>query len=84
MVYPKRTGGGGCQKCGGTIDTAQAYENETGVGGVLTCGIPREEMFVTSKIAAEAKTYEAAAESIDESIRKMRLDYLDMMIIHRP
>lgn len=51
------------------IDTAQACGNEAGVGeGIRTCGIPREEMFVTSKIAAEAKTYEAAAESIDETV----------------
>lgn len=67
------------------IDTAQAYENEPGVGeGVRTCGLPREQIFVTSKVAAEAKTYEAAMESIDETLRKMGLDYLDMMIIHAP
>lgn len=43
------------------IDTAQAYGNERGVGaGIKACGIPREELFVTSKIAAEAKTYDAA------------------------
>ncbi len=43
------------------IDTAQAYENEPGVGeGVRTCGLSREQIFVTSKVAAEAKTYEAA------------------------
>lgn len=67
------------------IDTAQAYENETGVGeGVRNCGIAREEIFVTSKVAAEAKTYETAAKSIDETIAKMGLDYIDMMIIHSP
>ncbi len=67
------------------IDTAQAYENEPGVGeGVRTCGLSREQIFVTSKVAAEAKTYEAAMESIDETLRKMGLDYLDMMIIHAP
>lgn len=67
------------------IDTAQAYGNERGVGeGVRTCGLSREELFVTSKVAAEAKTYEAAARSIDESLNKMGLDYLDMMIIHSP
>ncbi len=43
------------------IDTAQAYGNECGVGeGVRTCGVPREEIFVTSKVAAEHKTYEQA------------------------
>ena len=67
------------------IDTAQAYGNERGVGeGVHTCGLPRKDLFVTSKVAAEAKTYEAAARSIDETLDKMGLDYLDMMIIHSP
>lgn len=67
------------------IDTAQAYGNERGVGdGVRTCGVPREELFVVSKVAAEHKTYESAAASIDETLAKMGLDYLDMMIIHSP
>lgn len=67
------------------IDTAQAYGNERGVGaGVKACGIPREELFVTSKVAAEAKTYDAAAESIDETLNKMGLDYIDLMLIHSP
>ena len=67
------------------IDTAQAYGNERGVGeGVRTCGIKREELFVASKVAAELKTYEAAAKSIDETLAKMGLDYLDQMIIHSP
>ena len=47
------------------IDTAQAYGNERGVGeGVRTCGVPREEIFVTSKVAAEHKTYEQAKAGI--------------------
>ena len=67
------------------IDTAQAYGNERGVGeGVRTCGIPREQIFVTSKVAAEHKDYKSAADGIDETLRKMGLDYLDMMIIHSP
>lgn len=67
------------------IDTAQAYGNERGVGdGVRTCGIPREELFVASKVAAELKTYDGAAKSIDETLTKMGLDYLDQMIIHSP
>ena len=67
------------------IDTAQAYENEAGVGeGVRTCGLPREQIFVTSKVAAEHKDYDSAARSIDETLEKMGLDYLDMMIIHSP
>lgn len=53
------------------IDTAQAYGNEAGVGdGVRTCGISRDELFVTSKVAAENKSYDSAAQSIDETLRK--------------
>ena len=67
------------------FDTAQAYGNERGVGeGVRTCGTPREELFVVSKVAAEHKTYEEARTGIDETLKKMGLDYLDMMIIHSP
>lgn len=67
------------------IDTAQAYGNERGVGeGVRTCGVPREEIFITSKVAAEHKTYESAAKSIDESLAKLGMDYIDLMIIHCP
>ena len=67
------------------IDTAQAYENERGVGeGVRTCGVPREELFVTTKLAAEAKTYGEAAEAIDGSLTALGLDYIDLMLIHSP
>ncbi|MCT7397984.1 MULTISPECIES: aldo/keto reductase [Eubacterium] len=67
------------------FDTAQAYGNERGVGeGIRTCGVPREELFVVSKVAAEHKTYEEAKAGIDETLKKMGLDYLDMMIIHSP
>ena len=67
------------------IDTAQAYGNERGVGeGVRTCGVPREEIFVTGKVAAEHKTYESVAKSIDESLAKLGMDYMDLMIIHCP
>lgn len=67
------------------IDTAQAYDNEKGVGmGIKACGIPREELFVTSKVAAEAKSYDTAAKSIDETLDKMGLQYIDLMLIHSP
>ncbi len=67
------------------IDTAQAYGNERGVGaGVRTSGIAREQIFVTSKVEAEHKSYAAAATSIDESLRKLGLDYIDLMLIHSP
>jgi len=67
------------------IDTAQAYENEDGVGtGLKTCGVPREQIFVTTKVRAEHKTRESAAASIDESLRKLGTDYVDLLIIHSP
>lgn len=67
------------------IDTAQAYGNERGVGeGVRTSGVPREELFVVSKVAAEHKTYEEAMAGINHTLEVMGLDYLDMMIIHSP
>lgn len=67
------------------IDTAQAYVNEQGVGkGIRSCDVPREQIFVTSKVAAEYKTYEETAASIDRSLADMGLDYIDMMIIHSP
>lgn len=67
------------------IDTAQAYGNEAGVGrGIRECGLPRSELFVTDKVAAEAKSYEAAAESIDASLEKLGLPYIDLMLIHCP
>jgi diketogulonate reductase-like aldo/keto reductase len=67
------------------IDTAQAYGNESGVGeGIRTCGISREEMFVTTKLAAEVKSYTEAVASIDTSLKTLGLDYIDMMIIHSP
>lgn len=67
------------------IDTAQAYENEGGVGeGIRTCGLVREEMFVTTKLAAEIKSYEEAVKAIDGSLEKMGLDYIDLMLIHSP
>ncbi|OJG22377.1 hypothetical protein RR47_GL000987 [Enterococcus columbae DSM 7374 = ATCC 51263] len=67
------------------IDTAQAYGNERGVGeGIRQSGVSRQEIFVTSKVAAEHKSYESAAQSIDQTLSLMGLDYLDMMIIHSP
>ena len=67
------------------IDTAQAYENERGVGeGIRSCGVPRAELFVTTKLAAEIKTYKEAVEAIDGSLKKLGLDYIDLMLIHSP
>jgi diketogulonate reductase-like aldo/keto reductase len=67
------------------IDTAQAYANERGVGeGIRASGINREEIFVTTKVAAEHKDYKSAAEGIDGSLKALGLDYIDLMIIHSP
>jgi diketogulonate reductase-like aldo/keto reductase len=67
------------------IDTAQAYGNERGVGeGVRQSTVAREEIFVTTKLAAEIKDYDEAVKAIDESLEKMALDYIYLMIIHSP
>ena len=67
------------------IDTAQAYQNERGVGeGIRTCGVKREELFVTTKLAAEVKSYERAVASIDNSLKTLGIDCIDLMIIHSP
>jgi diketogulonate reductase-like aldo/keto reductase len=67
------------------IDTTQAYRNESGVGeGIRACGVNRKDMFVTTKLAAEVKSYKKAVTSIDKSIKTMKLDHIDMMIIHSP
>jgi diketogulonate reductase-like aldo/keto reductase len=67
------------------IDTAQAYGNENGVGeGIRNCGVSREDIFVTTKLAAEIKSYSEAVTSIDQSLKKLGLEYIDLMIIHSP
>ena len=67
------------------IDTAQAYQNERGVGeGLRQSGIAREDIFLTTKLAAESKSYEDAKNRIDKSLQKLGLDYIDLMIIHSP
>ena len=67
------------------IDTAQAYQNESGVGeGIRSCGLDREEIFLTTKLAAEMKTYREAQASIDGSLKTLGLDFIDLMIIHSP
>lgn len=67
------------------IDTAQAYGNEEAVGkAVKKCGVPREELFITTKVWIANAGYEKAKASIEESLRKMQLDYLDLVLIHQP
>jgi len=68
-----------------SIDTAQAYYNEEGVGNALAkCGIPREEIFITTKVWISNAGYEKAKESIRESLRKLQTDYVDLLLIHQP
>lgn len=67
------------------IDTAQAYYNEEGVGAaIVKCGVPRSELFVTTKVWISNAGEERAARSIDESLRKLRTDYIDLLLIHQP
>ncbi len=67
------------------IDTAQAYGNEAGVGeGIRTCGVARDDMFVTTKLAADIKSYDEAIAAIDTSVATLGLDHIDLMIIHSP
>jgi len=67
------------------IDTAQAYANERGVGeGVRNSGLPRDQIFVTSKLVAESKSYADAKQRIDGSLLALGLDYIDLMLIHSP
>lgn len=67
------------------IDTAQAYGNEKEIGeGIRKCGIDREKLFITTKLAAEAKDYLTAATAIEGSLQALGLDYIDMMLIHSP
>ena len=67
------------------IDTAQAYFNEEGVGAaVAKCRVPRNELFIVTKVWISNAGEEKAALSIDESLRKLRTDYVDLLLIHQP
>lgn len=67
------------------VDTAQAYGNERGVGeGVRTSGVARDELFVSTKLAAEIKDYDGAVAAIDGSLATLGLDHIDLMLIHAP
>lgn len=68
-----------------SIDTAQAYGNEEGVGNALVkCGLPREEFFITTKVWISNAGYEKAKVSIEESLKKLQTDYIDLLLIHQP
>ena len=67
------------------IDTAQAYQNEEGVGNaIVKCGVSREELFIVTKVWISNGGYEKAKISIDESLRKLQTDYIDLLLIHQP
>lgn len=68
-----------------SIDTAQAYGNEEGVGNaIVKCGLPREELFITTKVWMSNTGYEKAKASIEESLKKLKTDYIDLLLIHQP
>ena len=68
-----------------SIDTAQSYFNEEEVGSAMKkSGIPREEIFLTSKVWVEHYGYEETKKSVEESLRKLQTDYLDLMLLHQP
>lgn len=67
------------------IDTAQIYGNEEGVGrAVEECGVPRGELFITSKVWVKQYGYDQTLKSIDLSLKKLKTDYIDLMLLHRP
>lgn len=68
-----------------SIDTAQAYHNEEGVGNAISqCGVPRNELFITTKVWLRNYGEVKAAASIDESLRKLKTDYTDLLLLHQP
>ena len=67
------------------IDTAQSYGNEEAVGeAILKTNVPREELFVTTKVWITNYGYEKAKASVEESLEKMKLDYIDLVLLHQP
>lgn len=67
------------------IDTAQSYFNESEVGdAIVECGVPREELFITTKVWIDHYGYEECKASVEESLRKLKTDYLDLCLLHQP
>ncbi|MFE4143189.1 aldo/keto reductase [Peribacillus sp. YIM B13472] len=67
------------------IDTAAIYENEEGVGqAIRECGVPREELFITSKVWNTEQGYETTLQAFDDSLNRLGLEYLDLYLIHWP
>lgn len=67
------------------IDTAQSYFNEEEVGeAILECGVPREELFITTKVWIEHYGYDECKKSVLESMKKLKVDYIDLVLLHQP
>ena len=67
------------------VDTAAAYMNEQAVGAAIQkCGVPREELFITTKLWVQDASYEGAKQAIETSLRNLGLDYIDLYLIHQP
>lgn len=67
------------------VDTAAAYMNEQAVGAAIQkCGVPREELFITTKLWVQDASYEGAKRAIETSSRNLGLDYIDLYLIHQP
>ena len=67
------------------IDTAAAYMNEEAVGkAIAKCGVPREELFITTKLWVQDASYEGAKKALETSMKKLGLDYIDLYLIHQP
>ena len=68
-----------------SIDTAQSYFNEEEVGEAISeCGIPRNELFITTKIWIDNYGYENCKKSVEESLKKLKTDYIDLVLLHQP
>lgn len=68
-----------------SIDTAEIYGNEEAVGrAIKKCNVPREEFFITTKVWISNSVYEKAKTSIEKSLKKLQLEYLDLVLIHQP
>lgn len=67
------------------IDTAASYLNEDAVGrGIKNSGVPREELFITTKLWVQDASYEGAKRAVEHSLKRLQLDYLDLFLIHQP
>lgn len=67
------------------IDTAQRYNNESEVGdAIMECNIPREELFITTKVWINNYGYEKCKKSVEASLKKLKVDYIDLVLLHQP